>query len=78
MSDPSGSGPAPAAPAPGDGGEAEVLEALTARLGELEGAPVAPHPDVLEQVHAGLVAELGELPGTGPQGAPGDGAARRR
>ncbi len=81
MTDPSGPQPAPAAPPPedarGDGSGPEVLEALTARLGELEGAPVAAHPDVLEQVHTGLVAELGELPGTGQQGSP-DGSARRR
>lgn len=48
----------------------ERLRALNDRLRTLEQAPVAEHPDVLDEVHAALVAELDGL--TGRPGEPRD------
>lgn len=39
----------------------DELKALSERLAALDERPVAEHPDVLESVHAGLVAELDKL-----------------
>lgn len=40
------------------------LPELTARLRELDDIPVADHPDVLEDLHRSLVAELDALAGS--------------
>jgi hypothetical protein len=41
------------------------LSDLSERLAALDGAPVAAHPQVLEEIHRGLVAELDALAGAG-------------
>jgi hypothetical protein len=41
------------------------LAGINERLSALEGAPIAAHPEVLEEVHRGLVAELDALAGAG-------------
>lgn len=41
------------------------LTALGDRVAALDHAPVAEHPEVLEEVHRGLVAELDALAGAG-------------
>jgi hypothetical protein len=48
------------------------LTGLTERLSALEGAPVAAHPQVLEEIHRGLVAELDALAGAGASGPRAD------
>lgn len=45
------------------------LERLRGRLAELEDAPLDVHPDVLDEVHRALVAELGSLAETRAEGA---------
>lgn len=54
--------------AAGTGGQRDAgdrLRSLATRLERLEAEPVAGHPDVLEEVHRGLVAELEALAGVG-------------
>jgi hypothetical protein len=43
----------------------DALSTLVHRVADLDGAPVATHPQVLEEVHRGLVAELEALAGAG-------------
>jgi hypothetical protein len=43
----------------------DALPGLVDRLSALDGEPVAAHPQVLEEVHRGLVAELDLLAGAG-------------
>jgi hypothetical protein len=45
--------------------EADALVGLSARVAALDDAPVTEHPQVLEEVHRGLVAELEALAGAG-------------
>lgn len=51
------------------GREADVLAALEERLAALDDAPLDGHPQVLEDVHRALVAELDGLAGAS-SGAP--------
>ncbi|MEX2618653.1 MAG: hypothetical protein WD250_00390 [Egibacteraceae bacterium] len=44
------------------------LERLRGRLAALEEAPLGEHPDVLDEVHRALVAELGSLAETRAEG----------
>lgn len=44
------------------------LERLRDRLAGLEDAPLGVHPDVLDEVHRALVAELGSLAETRAEG----------
>lgn len=48
----------------------DPLPALRARLDALDDAPVGRHPDVLEDVHRALVAQLDELAADAARGAP--------
>lgn len=51
------------------------LQQLRDRLAALEDAPLGTHPDVLDEVHRALVAELGSLAETRADGvSPGPGA----
>lgn len=50
------------------------LQQLRDRLAALEDAPLGTHPDVLDEVHRALVAELGSLAETRSDGvSPGPG-----
>ena len=49
---------------------ADPVAQLRAALEQLEVAPVDQHPDVLDRVHVGLVAELDALAGVGAAGQP--------
>jgi hypothetical protein len=46
-------------------GEGDALAGLVSRVAALDDEPVGGHPQVLEEVHRGLVAELEALAGAG-------------
>lgn len=52
-----------AAGGPGRSGSGDRLAELAGRLAALDAEPVAEHPQVLEEVHRGLVGELDALAG---------------
>ena len=56
------------------------VEQLAQRLQALDGEPLGRHPDVLDEVHRGLVGELERLAGAvaGDPGTPGTGTPHHR
>lgn len=49
------------------------LQGLRARLAELDQAPLTAHPDVLDEVHRGLVSALDDLAVSQAEPRTGDG-----